>query len=117
MKETNLPNIPYDMYESPQEIIVIVPLGGVSKDSLEIRIEDYKLLIKGMRAKRFFKDSCIAIQEECYWWVIELLIDIPPQVYFDKIHSKLTADNTLEIIIPKAIIPEKIQLEVEYEAE
>jgi hypothetical protein len=38
-------------------------------------------------------------------------------VYFDRIHSKLTLDNTLEIIIPKALVPEKIQLEVEYEDE
>ncbi len=115
--KSELPSIPYDMYESPQEVIIIVPLWWVQKDSLEVKIEDYKLLIRGTRAKRFFKDSCIAIQEECYWGAIELLIDIPPQVYFDKIHSKLTVDNTLEVIIPKAIIPEKIALEVEYEAD
>jgi hypothetical protein len=44
------------------------------------------------------------------------VIDIPPQVYFDKIHSKLTLDNTLQIIVPKALVPDKIMLEVEYEA-
>jgi hypothetical protein len=36
-------------------------------------------------------------------------------VYFDKIHSKLSADNILQIIVPKALIPEKIALEVEYD--
>jgi hypothetical protein len=44
------------------------------------------------------------------------MIDIPPQVYFDKIHSKLTLDNILYIVIPKALVPEHIALEVEYEA-
>jgi hypothetical protein len=44
-----------------------------------------------------------------------LEIEIPPQVYFDRIHSKLTLDNTLQIIVPKALVPDKIQLEVEYE--
>lgn len=70
-----------------------------------------------MREKRLLKESCMVIQEECYWGAIQLTIDIPPQVYFDRIQSKLTFDNVLEIIIPKAIVPEKIKLEVEYESD
>ena len=117
MAELNTPNIPYDMYESPQEVIIIIPLGWVKKESVEVKIENYRIHIKWFRLAPQLKDSCIHIQEECYWWPIELEIDIPPQVYFDKIHSKLTLDNTLQIIVPKALVPEKIQLEVEYEDE
>jgi len=47
--------------------------------------------------------------------LIEQIIDLPPQVYFDKIHSKLTLENTLQVIVPKALVPEKIDLEVEYD--
>lgn len=112
-----MPIIPYDMYESPQELVIILPLGAVKKESLEIQIQDYRILIKWIREQPQLKSSFIPIQEDCYRWPIELLIDIPPQVYFDKIHSKLTLDNTLQIIVPKALIPEKINLEVEYEAE
>lgn len=115
MSEQKIPNIPYDMYESPQEVVIIVPLWWVKKESVEVKIENYRILIRGFRLAPQLKDSCIAIQEECYRWPIELQIDIPPQVYFDKIHSKLTADNTLQIIVPKALVPEKIELEVEYE--
>lgn len=115
MTEQKIPNIPYDMYESPQEVVIIVPLWWVKKESVEVKIENYRILIRGFRLAPQLKDSCIAIQEECYRWPIELQIDIPPQVYFDKIHSKLTADNTLQIIVPKALVPEKIELEVEYE--
>lgn len=117
MTEQGSPNIPYDMYESPQEVIIILPLWAVRKESLEVKIENYRILIRWERVAPKLKDSCIAIQEECYRWPIELEIDIPPQVYFDKIHSKLTLDNTLEIIVPKALVPEKIKLEVEYENE
>ena len=117
MAEINTPNIPYDMYESPQEVVIIIPLGGVKKESVEVKIENYRILIRGFRLAPQLKESCIPIQEECYWWPIELEIDIPPQVYFDKIHSKLTLDNTLHIIVPKALVPDKIQLEVEYENE
>ncbi len=117
MKENEIPAVPYDMYESPQEVLILVPLGGVKKESVEVKIEDYKLSIKGMREKRILKETCLAVQEECYRGPIRLTIDIPPQVYFDRIQSKLTFDNVLEIIIPKALVPEKIKLEVEYESD
>ena len=117
MSQVQTPTIPYDMYESPQEVVIVLPLGAVKKDSIEVKIEDYRILIKGIREKPKMKPSCLPIQEECYRGPIELIIDIPPQVYFDKIHSKLTLDNTLQIIVPKALVPEKIDLEIEYETE
>lgn len=107
------PYIPYDMYESSQEILIILPLWGVKKESLQLKIEDYRLLIEWERYTPPLKENFISIKEECYRWRVEQLIDLPPQVYFDKIHSKLTPENTLQIIIPKAIVPEKITLEIE----
>lgn len=38
---------------------------------------------------------------------------MPSQIYFDQIHSKLTPENILQIIIPKAQVPEKISLEIQ----
>ncbi|GHW02921.1 hypothetical protein AGMMS50249_7070 [candidate division SR1 bacterium] len=113
MTDINKPFIPYDMYESSSEIVIIMPLGGVQKESLEIKIENYQILIKGEREKPELNELFVSIQEQCYWGVIDLEIDIPPQVYFDKIHSKLSGDNTLQIIVPKALVPEKIELEIE----
>ncbi len=46
MAEINTPNIPYDMYESPQEVVIIIPLGGVKKESVEVKIENYRILIR-----------------------------------------------------------------------
>ena len=111
----DIPYIPYDIYESPQELVIILPLGGVEKESLKLNIKDYRLVITGKRVKPKVKDNFIALKEECYWGEITQMIDLPPQVYFDKIHSKLTPDNTLQIIVPKALVPEKIALEVEYD--
>ncbi|MFA7717956.1 MAG: Hsp20/alpha crystallin family protein [Candidatus Absconditabacterales bacterium] len=111
----DVPHIPYDIYESPQEIVIILPLGGVKKESIKLEIKDYRLVITGKRIKPQFKENLISLKEECYWGSITQVIDLPPQVYFDKIHSKLTPDNTLEIIVPKALVPEKISLEVEYD--
>lgn len=110
-----IPNIPYDIYESPQEIVILLPLWWVKKESLQLDIKDYRLVISGERIKPKTKDNLIPLKEECYRWPINQIIDLPPQVYFDKIHSKLTPDNTLQIIVPKALVPEKIKLEVEYD--
>ncbi|MCK9466782.1 MAG: Hsp20/alpha crystallin family protein [Candidatus Absconditabacterales bacterium] len=111
MKETI--KIPFDIYESPNEMVVIMPLGGVAKETLEISIKDYRLIIKGLRKKILLKDDLIPLKEDCYRGEVEQILDLPPQAYFDKIHSKLSPDNILQIIIPKSIVPEKIQLEVE----
>ncbi len=106
-------NIPYDIYESPSEMVIIMPLGGVKKESVDISIDDYRLVIRWTRKKIELRDDCVPLKEECYRWDIEQKLDLPPQAYFDKIHSKLTSDNILQIIVPKSIVPEKIELEVE----
>lgn len=115
MKQEATLHIPYDIYESPQEVVIVLPLGGVQKDSIKLSIKNYRLIISGKRTKPTVKDSLLPLKEECYRWNIEQVIDLPPQVYFDKIHSKLTPDNTLHIVVPKALIPEKIEVEVEYD--
>lgn len=114
-QEQQIPRIPYDVYESPQELVILLPLWWVRKESIKLSIKDYRLVIVWERIKPKVKDNLIPLKEECYRWLIDQTIDLPPQVYFDKIHSKLTPDNTLQVIIPKALIPEKISLEVEYD--
>lgn len=107
------PEIPYDLYESQQEILIIMPLGWVRKDSLNLKIENYRLVIEWKRSFPPLKDNLVAIKEECYRGQILLEIDMPSQIYFDQIHSKLTPENILQIIIPKAQVPEKISLEIQ----
>lgn len=106
-------SIPYDIYESPEEIFIVIPLGGVNKNSLNLAIQDYKLHITGKREKLNIKTNLNPIKEQCYWWEIEQSINLPNHIYFDKIHSKLTSENILHIIIPKALIPEKIKVDIE----
>jgi len=105
-------NIPYDIYESPNEMVVVMPLGGVKRESIDISIDDYRLVVKWVREKIWLKDDCVPLKEDCYRGKIEQKLDLPPQAYFDKIHSKLSADNTLQIIVPKSIVPEKIPYQI-----
>jgi len=66
MSDPIKPLIPYDMYESPQELVIVLPLGGVQKESIHIEIEDYRILIKGVRKQPKLKESCLPILENCY---------------------------------------------------
>lgn len=107
-------DIPYDIYESPNEVVIVMPLWWVKKESLELKIQDYRLVIHWLREKITLRDDFIPLKEDCYWWEINLLIDLPPQSYFDRIHSKLTSDSILQVVVPKAIVPDQIDLEIEY---
>ncbi len=106
-------NIPYDIYESPNEIFVVMPLWGVKKDSLQIEIKEYKLYISGIRETITVKESLNPIKQQCYRGEISESINLPNHIYFDKIHSKLSPENILQIIIPKAVIPNHIKVDIE----
>lgn len=112
-KITNI-EIPMDIYDSTDELVVIVPIWWVHKQSLEVYLEKTALVINWERICPAIKDTLRPLQQECFWWSFSKKLDLPQNVYFDKIHTKLTIDNILIIVVPKIIIPDKIKLEVEY---
>lgn len=112
-KEEKL-DIPMDIYSSNEELVIITPLWGVEKNSISLSLEKTNLVIKWNRNIPNIKDNLLALKQNCFRWNFEKTIELPQNVYFDKIHSKLTNENILIIIVPKIIIPEKIRLEVEW---
>lgn len=108
-------SIPYDLFQSSKEIVVLLPLWWVLQESIDISINEYKLHITAERVQPTLKDDLVPKQEKCYRWPISLTIDLPPNIYFDKIHSKLSKSNILTIVIPKNIIPDNIPIELEME--
>lgn len=105
-------SIPMDIYESPKEIVIMIPLGGVQKKSIELYFDDFKLMIKGSRVKPKLKDDFVIQQEDCYRGEFSQEVQLPPYVYFDRIQSTVNTDNVLIITIPKSIHPGKMKLEV-----
>ena len=106
-------DIPMDIYESQQEIVILIPLGGMRKDSLKISLENYKLTLEWERVAPLLKENLVAVQQDCYRGVFSKTIDLPPQVYFDQIHSNLSTDNILTIVVPKIIVPDRVEVEIE----
>ncbi|HMY80627.1 MAG TPA: Hsp20/alpha crystallin family protein [Candidatus Absconditabacterales bacterium] len=106
-------DIPMDMYESSKELVVIMPLAGVERTSLEMRLDDYKLLISGKRNMPKLKEDLMSVKGDCYRGEFSQQIDLPIGVYLDRIHSKITQDNILFIVIPKIQTPDKLHIEIE----
>lgn len=106
--------IPMDVYQSPREIVIIIPLGGVQKKSVEIYFEEYKLIITGKRVQPKIKDDLLPLQQDCYWGEFRQEVQLPPHIYFDRIQSSISTDNILQIVVPKSLIPEKMKVNVDY---
>ncbi len=105
--------IPYDIYESQHEIIFIIPLGWVQKESIELKIIDYILHITGERTYGVLREDCTPIQQDCYRWPINITIDLPMNITYKKMHSILSKENILTIVIPKNTIPDSIDIQIE----
>ena len=105
--------IPYDIYESDTEIVIIVPLWWVSKDTISVELEKNIIYIRWTRKKPDLKENLVVQKQDCYWWDFEAKIQLPLTVYFDKIKPTLTKENILILIVPKYKLPENIKLEIE----
>jgi HSP20 family molecular chaperone IbpA len=106
-------DIPVDLYDSPQEFVVIMPLGWVEKTSIQLWIEDNELIIQGERKMPLLKISLVQSSWSCYRGGFSSRIKLPSSTAYDRIHSQLSPENVLTVIVPKIIIPEKITVEIE----
>lgn len=114
MAKNNWVDIPMDVYESNDELVIIMPLGWVSKKSINVELEKTNLIVRWVREKPNLKESLSVLQEQCYWWEFVNTISLPQNVYFEKIHTRLSPENILIILVPKVVIPEKLKIEIEY---
>lgn len=106
--------IPMDVYQSPRELVIIIPLGGVQKKSVEIFFEEYKLIITGKRTQPKIKEDLLPLQQECYRGEFRQEVQLPPHIYFDRIQSSISTENILQIVVPKSLVPEKMKVNVDY---
>ena len=109
--------IPYDMYDTDQELIIIAPFGWVDKESVAISIQHEIITIEGVRSQPPLPGGSRPLQTQSYRWPIELSIDLPPESNYKDMTSTLTKDNILILSIPKNIIPDTIPLHIEQESD
>ncbi len=101
-------DVPMDLYQSAKEILIILPLGWVQKDSISIQLVGYELCIRGIRNCPVSREQYVLLRDQCFRWEFEKKIELPELLYFDKMYSELSPENILTIVIPKVLIPESI---------
>ena len=106
-------SIPYDIFESDIEIVVILPLWWVKQNTIDVKLDKNIITVIWNRQKPELKDNLVPQKEEAYWWEFQVDIQLPLTVFFDKIKAQLTKENILIITIPKYKLPKDLKLEVE----
>jgi HSP20 family molecular chaperone IbpA len=106
-------DIPYDLYESLMECIVIVPLGWVKKESIVLTWEWKHIRISADRPQPDFHTSFHTHVAHAYWWPFSQIVPLPEiTIAYDKVVSELSPENILTIRIPKITQPDTIALHV-----
>jgi HSP20 family molecular chaperone IbpA len=104
--------VPIDIYDSTTEMVIVMPLGWVSKKSVSVDLKWLTLHISGTRQQPDLKETLLPTQEHCFWWPFEKVVELPENANLGQIQSELSRENILIVLVPKVVVPEKIMVKV-----
>ena len=91
------------------ELFIVVPISGVAKENLSVRVNDNVLVIRGKRMSPVANEGEYLVRE-CFWGKFNRMIVLPS--FADTRHMRATFKNgTLVIAIP--ILEDKVEKELE----
>ncbi len=105
-----LSNMPLDMYETPDEVVVITALPGVKSEDVNIQFNDGRLVIDANIPAPKIENATWHYREVMYGQY-HREIALPVRINTDKVEATLH-DGLLTLHLPKAdeIKPKKIQV-------
>jgi HSP20 family protein len=89
-----------DVYQTPNEIVIVAPIAGVKIPDLHLSITEDVLTIKGKRCLEFDIPEEDYLTQECYWGNFSRSIVLPASVDTSKISASFK-DAVLKISIPR----------------
>lgn len=99
-----------DVAESDGDLRIRAEVPGFTANELEVSVEPRRVTISGKReTKEERKDQKTIYTERCSDQVLRV-VDLPEAVDADKASAKLK-DGVLELTMPRAVPPKKIQIE------
>lgn len=104
--------IPLDIYDSPVEMVIMLPLWWVDKSSVSLKVSWSHLTLSAVRKKPDLKSSLVAKTQECFRGPFAKDIVLPQNVAIDRIWSELSPENVLTIVVPKIVAPEEIVVQI-----
>jgi HSP20 family protein len=90
-----------DVYETEENIVVLVELAGVRQDRLEVVVEGSTLIVRGERKEIAPGGSKTYYQIEIHRGRFERVVPLPAAVDPDKTRAAYE-DGLLEVVLPRA---------------
>ena len=92
--------LPVDVYQSPNEIVIRAFVAGVRADMLDISITRDMVTVSGAREAREEVDAADYFHKELYWGAFSRTILLPEEIDVDG-SSASAKDGLLTLILPK----------------
>lgn len=102
---------PTDVYETDEELVVMLDLAAVSQDDLEIAIEDNVLHVRGRRQEPVPSNKISVYRMEIPYGDFEARIHLPVRIARDEVQASYE-NGLLAIRMPKEK-PRRIAVRVE----
>lgn len=108
-EEQDLGQLSVDIYELPNEILILAPIAGVKLENINLSITDDILTISGERnlESSLLKDKFII--QECFWGNFSRSIILPDNIENNSINASFK-DGVLKISIQKIKGKDKTKL-------
>jgi len=103
---------PIDVVEEPDRLVFRAELPGVSKDDIDVKVENGTLVLRGEKKQVSEKESDTVHRIERFYGTFTRSFTLPSNLDTDKIEARYK-DGVLELLIPKAeeAKPRKIQIQ------
>jgi HSP20 family protein len=112
--ETEQWNIPIDVVQKADDIIVKASLPGVKPEEIEVTVEDNVLTLKAQSSKEFETQEAGYLVRERSFGTFYRALRLPQSVDTEKIHP-VYENGVLTITMPKAEEKKKKQIKVAVE--
>jgi HSP20 family protein len=89
-----------DIYETPEEIILLSELAGIDKDELELEVNSSALKISGKRRFAFSKESTSYCLAEIQYGTFERILVLPSPIDTDVVSASFS-NGILQIRMAK----------------
>ena len=103
-----------DLYEEKDEIVAKAELPGMSKDDIEVNIDDHQLTIKGEKKKEEEVKEKSYYRSERSYGSFARILDLPSEVQVEKARASFK-NGVLEIHLPKTEQAKKKEIKVKVE--
>jgi HSP20 family protein len=94
-----------DVYETPTAFVVTAEVPGVSRDQIDIALEEYRLTLSGQRTERYgSRDALHFHQVERGYGSFVRTFEFADRIDVERVTADLT-DGVLTITLPKVPAP------------